>query len=120
MDKASKNKKDPINIFVGNNLKCFMEYNGISRRELAKSFGIEKNTLDKILSGSHALSGPYNAILLNEYDCDLNFIYGGLQYSEAMINNLGTVEKQFSKKERNKRIVALMQYMLNVLVDSAN
>ena len=76
MKDTLKRTKNPANVFAGRNLKYFMDVNGIEDEQLAASFGIEPDSLQRILSGRNAISGPYNYILLNEYNCDLNFIYG--------------------------------------------
>lgn len=65
-----KSARNATNVFAGRNLKYFIESNGISQEQLAESFGIEKDSLQKILNGTNAISGPYNYILLNEYNCN--------------------------------------------------
>lgn len=85
MKKSSKNE---TNVFAGRNLKYFIQNNGISEEQLARSFGIEKDSLQRILNGTNAISGPYNYILLNEYNCDLNFIYGGVAHCDVLVNDV--------------------------------
>lgn len=67
-----KSARNAANVFAGRNLKYFIESNGISQEQLAESFGIEKDSLQKILNGTNAISGPYNYILLNEYNATLS------------------------------------------------
>lgn len=113
---SHKNRK-PYNP-VAENLKCFMKYKGISRKELAESLGVEKNTVDKMLSGSHAISGPYHEILLKEYDCDLNFLYGGVEYSDFLIKDVGMIENEdISKQEAKRRLVVAIEYMVQYLAN---
>lgn len=78
--------KHPNNVFAGRNLKYFIQNNQISVKQLAESFGIEENSVQKILNGTNAISGPYNYILLTEYNCNLNFIYGGVGCTDVLIN----------------------------------
>lgn len=112
-----KDPKNPANIIAGRNLKYFMDANGISNQQLAESFGIEKESLQKILSGRNAISGPYNYILLNDYNCDLNFVYGGVARSDALINEIQLVESYGVKEKIRESIVRQMHYLANLLDD---
>lgn len=112
-----KDPKNPANIIAGRNLKYFMDANGISNQQLAESFGIEKESLQKILSGRNAISGPYNYILLNDYNCDLNFIYGGVARSDALINEIPLVESYGVKEKIRESIARQMHYLANLLDD---
>lgn len=110
-----KEPKNPANIISGRNLKYFMDTNGITNQQLAKSFGIEKESLQKIISGRNVISGPYNYILLNEYNCDLNFIYGGVARSDTLLNEIQLVEKSGAQNKIRESIVRQMRYLANLL-----
>lgn len=110
-----KEPKNPANVIAGRNLKYFMDINGITNQQLAKSFGIEKESLQKIISGRNAISGPYNYILLNEYNCDLNFIYGGVACSDTLLNELKLVEKSGIQNRMRESIVRQMRYLASIL-----
>lgn len=116
MGKKSDSSKEPSNVAAGKNLKFFMESNGISKEKMAESLGIEKNSLYKILSGTNAISGPYNAILLKEFACDLNFIYGGFAYQDATVESVGKIERQCTDMEARERIAALIQSLVDMLI----
>ncbi len=113
--KEFQNTKNPANIIAGRNLRYFMDANGISSQQLAESFGIEKESLQKILSGTNAISGPYNYILLNEYNCDLNFIYGGIARSDTLITELQLIEKTDMKEKTKDAIVRQLLYLSNLV-----
>lgn len=115
MKKSRSNSKNPANVFAGRNLKYFMDCNNITEEQLADSFGIEKDSLLKILNGRNAISGPYNSILLNEYGCDLNFIYGGMVHSDMLIRDIGRIEGQNTKTELKNSITRAMHYLLELL-----
>lgn len=109
--KEFQNTKNPANIIAGRNLRYFMDAN----EQLAESFGIEKESLQKILSGTNAISGPYNYILLNEYNCDLNFIYGGIARSDTLITELQLIEKNDMKEKTKDAIVRQLLYLSNLV-----
>lgn len=115
MKKSRNSSKNPANVFAGRNLKYFMDCHDISDEQLADSFGIEKDSLLKILNGRNAISGPYNAILLKEYGCDLNFIYGGMVHSDMLIKDIGQIEQQSTGAELKKSITRAMHYLLELL-----
>ena len=107
-----KSSRNVANVFAGRNLKYFMQSNGISEVQMAKSFGIEKDSLQKILNGTNAISGPYNHILLNEYNCDLNFIYGGIARCDILLS-----ESQTEGKDLRKRTQEAMSRELHYLAE---
>lgn len=113
--KKTRNSKNPANVFAGRNLKYFMDCNNITEEKLAESFGIEKDSLVKILSGRNAISGPYNTILLNEYGCDLNFIYGGMVHSDILFKKISQIEKHNTRAELKNSITRTMRYLLELL-----
>lgn len=99
--------KYPNNVFAGRNLKYFIQNQNISLEQLAESFGIEVNSVQKILNGTNVISGPYNYILLTEYNCNLNFIYGGAHCTDVLVN----VTADDEKKMKTKTVNALCQEM---------
>lgn len=115
MSETKKSKKNYANIIAGRNLKYFMDELSIKNQELATNFGIEKESLQKILSGRNAISGPYNYILLDKYQCDLNFIYGGVAYSNKLIKEIEVVEATNSPKKIRESIVRQMHYLADLL-----
>ncbi|MCI8770722.1 MAG: helix-turn-helix transcriptional regulator [Lachnospiraceae bacterium] len=112
---ADNSKKNLSNVLAGRNLLYFIESIGMSREELAKTFGIEKDAVNKILNGTNAISGPYNDILLNELDCDLNFIYGGVARSDMLINEVKRLESEESKVVLKHSVHHMMGYLLEIL-----
>lgn len=111
----SGDARNPANVIAGRNLKYFMDTNGISNQQLAESFGIEKESVQKILSGRNAISGPYNYILLNNYNCDLNFIYGGIARCDTLINDIGMVEEAGAKGKLWDAVLREMRYLVDLL-----
>lgn len=115
MGKVAKNSKNPSNVLAGRNLRYFIESIGMSRDELAELLGIERDAVNKILNGTNAISGPYNEILLNELNCDLNFIYGGVARSDMLINEIGMLEKEGSRKRLRHSALRMIQYLVDIL-----
>ena len=54
--------------------------------------------MQKILNGTNAISGFYNYILLTEYNCNLNFIYGGVTQSDELLNEFETEGDNMQQK----------------------
>ncbi len=117
MKSISKRTRNPANVFAGRNLKYFMDVNDIQEEQLAASFGIEPDSLQKILSGRNAISGPYNYILLNEYNCDLNFIYGGISYTEKVNIQLEVTKDKISDSKMNEAVSRELHYLADILVN---
>ncbi|MCI8793024.1 MAG: helix-turn-helix transcriptional regulator [Eubacterium sp.] len=113
--KPNYNGKNPSNVLAGRNLRYFIETIGMSRDELAEKLGIERDAVNKILNGTNAISGPYNEILLNELNCDLNFIYGGVARSEMLMNEIGMIESVESKRVLRESVFRMMRYLMDVL-----
>lgn len=76
--KRNSRKKTEINIRIGGRLKRFRIKNGISADELAEAFGIVKDSLLRIENGSTGLSSEYAYILATRYNCDMNYLFGGV------------------------------------------
>ena len=112
---ADNSKKNPANILAGRNLLYFIESIGMSREELAQLLGIEKDSVNKILNGTNAVSGPYNEILLNKLNCDLNFIYGGVARSDLLLNEIGRIEKEEPKTVLKHSVVKAIHYLVEIL-----
>ena len=112
---ASNNKKNPSNVLAGRNLLYFIESINMSREELASLLGIERDAVNKILNGTNAISGPYNQILLNELNCDLNFIYGGIARSDMLTNDINRIEQEESSKVLKRSVIRMMKYLMEIL-----
>ena len=112
---ASNNKKNPSNVLAGRNLLYFIESINMSREELASLLGIERDAVNKILNGTNAISGPYNQILLNELNCDLNFIYGGIARSDMLTNEINRIEQEESSKVLKRSVIRMMKYLMEIL-----
>lgn len=108
-----KSSKNAANVLAGLNLKYFMEINGITIEELAKSFGIKPDAVKKILDGTNAISGRYNCILLEKYHCDLNFIYGGIAYYDVLVDEL-CLEKESPNKKKLEIFSRNLRYLAEV------
>lgn len=117
MKSISKRTRNPANVFAGRNLKYFMDVNDIPEEQLAASFGIEPDSLQKILSGRNAISGPYNYILLHEYNCDLNFIYGGICCSEKINIELELTKDEISESKMREALSRELHYLADILVN---
>ena len=112
---ASNNKKNPSNVLAGRNLLYFIESINMSREELASLLGIERDAVNKILNGTNAISGPYNQILLNELNCDLNFIYGGIARSDMLTNEINKIEQEGTSKVLKRSVIRMMKYLMGIL-----
>lgn len=115
MKKKTSRVKNPINVSVGRNLKYFIECNNISIQELADKLGIETDTVLRLLNGTNGMSSAYNKILLEEFNCDLNFIYGGISHSQFLTNQIEKSTENVSEKQARKSIMRAMAYLLDML-----
>lgn len=111
MKNTTKDKRNPINVYVGRNLRFFMECNNIPVTELADDFGIEKDSLKRILNGINGLSSEYCHILACKYHCNMNFLFGGLENSE----NLSEIQTTTEATEPEKGIVQSLRYLADVV-----
>lgn len=111
-----KSLKNEANVFAGRNLKYFIDNNGISEEQLAESFGIERDSLQRILNGTNAISGPYNYILVNEYNCDLNFIYGGVAHCDVLVNDV-QIEGAKARMTTDEAISRELHYLADLIKD---
>lgn len=116
MRKQTKSgKKNPANVLAGRNLLYFIESIGMTREELAGLFHIETDSVNKLLNGTNAISGPYNEILLRELNCDLNFIYGGVARSDRMINEIEMMKENGSKETLRNAVFRNMRYLIDIM-----
>lgn len=106
--------KNIFNVIAGLNLKYFMECNAISVQDVAKSLGVKVDAVNKMLDGTNGISGRYNRILIEKYNCDLNFIYGGIPYYDVIKDNC-RFEKQLSDGKKIEAISREMRYLVNVV-----
>ncbi len=111
MKETTKDKRNPINVYVGRNLTFFMECNNIPVAELADDFGIAKDSLKRILNGINGLSSEYCYILASKYHCNMNFLFGGVENAE----NLTEVRTTTNKSEPEKGIVQSLHYLADVV-----
>ena len=115
MKNSLRRSRNPANILAGRNLKYFMDVNQISEEQLAESFGIEKDSLQRILNGRNAISGQYNYILRNEYHCDLNFIYGDVENCDIILKDISQIEGTDARMKKQDAIVRGMRYLAELL-----
>ncbi|MCI8377809.1 MAG: hypothetical protein HFH72_04725 [Lachnospiraceae bacterium] len=71
--------------------------------------------MNKILNGTNAISRPYNQILLNELNCDLNFIYGGIARSDMLTNEINKIEQEGASKVLKRSVIRMMKYLMGIL-----
>lgn len=115
MRKQTGKVKNPINVSVGRNLRYFIECKDISVQELADKLGVETDTVLRLLNGTNGMSSAYNKILLEEFNCDLNFIYGGIAHSQFLTNELEKSKGDVPDKQNRKTIIRAMAYLLDTL-----
>ena len=115
MEKELTNAKNPMNVFVGRNLRYFIEKQNISEQELADSFHIEKDSLKRILNGTNGISGEYLHILLTQYGCDLNFLFGGTDFREYLKEGDATGEKQDAEIVTKESIARQIYYIADLI-----
>lgn len=113
--KCKDGKKNPANILAGRNLLYFIESIGVTREELAELFHIETDSVNKLLNGTNAISGPYNEILLRELNCDLNFIYGGVARSDRMIHEIKRVKENGQEETLRNAVLRNMRYLIDIM-----
>lgn len=109
-----KSSKNAANVLAGLNLKFFMESNGISVEELAQSFDIKSDAVKKILQGTNAISGRYNCILVEKYNCDLNFIYGGIAYYDVLLDE-ERLERESANEKKQEIFSRNMRYLAELV-----
>lgn len=95
--KRNSRKKTEINIRIGGRLKRFRMKNGISADELAEAFGIVKDSLMRIENGSTGLSSEYAYILAIRYNCDMNYLFGGVISEDECLRLKKDLRKQDSQ-----------------------
>ncbi|MCH5266171.1 MAG: helix-turn-helix transcriptional regulator [Lachnospiraceae bacterium] len=115
MGKTSNDKKNPVNVFVGRNLRYFMDSNDISEQELADGFGIEKESLQRILNGTNGISSIYCNILAMNYNCDMNLIFRGISEEDMIQVEDGMIEKQDARQVLKDSMVRQLHYLADIL-----
>lgn len=113
MKNTTKDKRNPINVYVGRNLSFFMECNNIPVSELANSFGIEKDSLKRILNGINGLSSEYCHILACEYHCNMNFLFSGME-NTGKLSDIQTTTNT-PEPEPEKGIAQSLRYLADVV-----
>lgn len=110
--KRNSRKKTEINIRIGGRLKRFRIKNGISADELAEAFGIVKDSLLRIENGSTGLSSEYAYILATRYNCDMNYLFGGVILEAECIR----VEKDV-REEDSQCMARLLHYIADLVAE---
>ena len=108
--KKSTRKRTDINVKIGTRLKNFRTKNGISAEEIAAAFGIVKDSYLRIENGSTGLSGEYAYILDTKYNCDMNYLFGGVVSDEEFLK-----VSQFSKEDDNQRLAEILHYIADLV-----
>lgn len=108
--KKSTRKRTDINVKIGTRLKNFRTKNGISAEEIAAAFGIVKDSYLRIENGSTGLSGEYAYILATKYNCDMNYLFGGVVSDEEFLK-----VSQFSKEDDNQRLTEILHYIADLV-----
>lgn len=114
------NRRQTIDEIVGNNVKTFRKIHNLKRKELADKFHISDDAMYRIERGETGLSGEYAYILANEYNCDMNFIYGKMSPAEyaAKAAESQIVQIESAASESNsKNIMKLVSRVLNFAVE---
>lgn len=112
MKNSTKDKRNPINVIIGRNLQYFMESNDIPIEEMAKSFGIEQDSLRRILKGINGISSEYCYILSEKYNCDMNFLFGGVERT----GDLSNVRTKVDKSETlGKSMARSLHYLADII-----
>lgn len=105
-------KKTDINIKIGGRLKRFRMKNDITADEMAEAFGIVRDSLLRIENGSTGLSGEYAYILATKFNCDMNYLFGGVISDDEFHR----IEIDM-REDDNQRLAQLLHYIADV-VDS--
>ena len=100
-------------------MKIFRKMNSIERKDLAEKFHISDDALYRIERGETGLSGEYAYILANEYNCDMNFIYGQIPASEfaakSMESNIETIKASADRKNVIHMISRMLKFAAEIL-----
>ncbi len=108
--KGPSRKRTDINIKIGGRLRRFRVKNGITADEMADAFGIVKDSLLRIENGSTGLSGEYAYILATKFNCDMNYLFGGV-ISDDEFYKIG-----FDMREDdNQRLAEMLHYIADVV-----
>ena len=114
MDKSFRDNKNPVNVMIGRNLRYFMERKNISEKELSKDFGIERDSLRRILNGTNGISSEYCHILVAKYDCNMNFIFGGVEKSDIELEEEVACAQMEASNSRSS-VAKLMRYLADIV-----
>ena len=102
-----QDQTEKIDQIIGENLKRFREYRGISRKELADYFHIQEDSLYRIEKGDIGLSCEYCYILAKKLHCDMNFIFGISQVPDFNPDEQETIT--------NQKIARILHYCASYL-----
>lgn len=108
--KGPSRKRTDINIKIGGRLKRFRVKNEITADEMAEAFGIVRDSLLRIENGSTGLSGEYAYILATKFNCDMNYLFGGVISDDEFYRiEINTTE------DNNQRLAKLLHYIADVV-----
>ncbi len=108
--KGPSRKRTDINIKIGGRLKRFRVKNEITADEMAEAFGIVRDSLLRIENGSTGLSGEYAYILATKFNCDMNYLFGGVISDDEFYRiEIKTTE------DNNQRLAKLLHYIADVV-----
>lgn len=108
--KKSSRKRTDINVIVGRRLKHFRTKNGISAEEMAAAFGIVKDSYLRIENGSTGLSGEYAYILATKYNCDMNYLFGGVVSDDEFFK-----VNEVVREDDNQRLAEVLHYIADLV-----
>ena len=106
-ENKEQEKTEKVDQIIGENLKRFREYRGISRKELADYFHIQEDSLYRIEKGDIGLSCEYCYVLANKLHCDMNFIFG--------VSEVPAIHSDEMEAITNQRIARILRYCAGCL-----
>ena len=114
-----KNGKKDQNIdeIIGCNVGMFRKINGIERKILAEACHISDDALYRLEKGETGLSGEYAYILANEFDCDMNYIYGKIDSSELVFKSMERAMNNSNKDNIKQMASRMLRYAAQILED---
>ena len=108
--KKSSRKKTDINVKIGRRLKHFRTVNGLSAEEMASAFGIVKDSYLRIENGSTGLSGEYAFILATKFNCDMNYLFGGMVTDDEFFKI-----SEAGREDDNQRLAEILHYIADIV-----
>ncbi len=84
-----------IDRFVGERVRNYREFLGLSRKEIAEAFSVTEDTVYRIEAGTNGLSGTYGFVLATKFNFDMEYVFGKketLENVEVDCTSLGDQE----------------------------